>query len=185
MGSGGVGKSCLTVRYLKDEFTNEYDPTIEENYRKIVTVDGIKSTITIVDTAGQQEYTSLRDHHLSSGGGFLLVFSLTDLATFEEIKQLRDKICNVKDTKKVPFVICGNKADLVDQREVPEDQIKPFCSKTKIPYFETSAKENMNVEEAFQTLVRECRRISGAGSGAGGGSSSETKKKNKKECIIQ
>ena len=53
VGSGGVGKSCLTIRFLKDEFSNEYDPTIEENYRKIITVDEKVVVINIVDTAGQ------------------------------------------------------------------------------------------------------------------------------------
>lgn len=61
VGSGGVGKSCLSIRFLKDEFSNEYDPTIEENYRKNITVDDVPVTINIVDTAGQQEYTALRD----------------------------------------------------------------------------------------------------------------------------
>ena len=53
VGSGGVGKSCLTVRFLKDEFSSEYDPTVEENYRKTVTIDNVSCVMNIVDTAGQ------------------------------------------------------------------------------------------------------------------------------------
>ncbi|KAJ3379215.1 hypothetical protein HDU92_006833 [Lobulomyces angularis] len=109
VGSGGVGKSCLTIRFLKDEFSNEYDPTIEENYRKQISVDQSSATVNIIDTAGQQEYTALRDQHLKDGKGFLLVFALNDKSTLEEVKQLRDQILKLKDTKKVPIVICGNK----------------------------------------------------------------------------
>ena len=131
-----MGKSCLTVRFLKDEFTNDYDPTIgtsyhpvqplssilpyphthppitthtEENYRKHITVDTNPCTVNIIDTAGQHEYTALRDQHLKDGKGFLLVFALNDKTTFEEVKQLREQIVKLKDTKRVPLVVCGNK----------------------------------------------------------------------------
>jgi GTPase KRas protein len=80
LGSGGIGKSCLTVRFLKDEFTLAYDPTIgsaslttEENYRKNITVDNLTCTAYIIDTAGQHEYKALRDQHLQQGEGFLCI----------------------------------------------------------------------------------------------------------------
>ncbi|KAJ3208128.1 hypothetical protein HDU67_007009 [Dinochytrium kinnereticum] len=164
VGSGGVGKSCLTVRFLKDEFTNDYDPTIEENYRKIITVDGQGCTVNLIDTAGQHEYTMLRDQHLAAGGGFLLVFALNDRATFEEVKQLRDKIIKLKDTKKVPIVICGNKCDLPpNQIEVTEDMVQEYATPLKIPYFQTSAKDSINVTESFHDLVREGRKMQKSG----------------------
>jgi GTPase KRas protein len=67
IGSGGVGKSCLTVRFLKDEFTSEYDPTVEENYRKTVTIDGVAAVMNIVDTAGQVD----NDRNYNSSKSFL------------------------------------------------------------------------------------------------------------------
>ncbi len=69
----------------------------------------MNATVNIIDTAGQQEYTALRDQHLKDGKEFLLVFALNDRNTFEEVKQLREQILKLKDTKKVPVVICGNK----------------------------------------------------------------------------
>ncbi|KAI8846914.1 P-loop containing nucleoside triphosphate hydrolase protein [Chytridium lagenaria] len=150
VGSGGVGKSCLTVRFLKDEFTNDYDPTIEENYRKSITVDGQACVVNLIDTAGQHEYTMLRDQHLAAGGGFLLVFALNDKSTFEELK----------DTKKVPIVICANKCDLPpEQIEVTEESVMEYTTPLKIPYFRTSAKESINVNESFHELVREGRKM--------------------------
>lgn len=82
---------------------------VEENYRKIIVVDEAPATISIVDTAGQQEYSALRDQHLTSGEGFLLVFAINDKSSFQETKQLRETITNLRETSKVPFVIVGNK----------------------------------------------------------------------------
>ncbi|KAI8905822.1 P-loop containing nucleoside triphosphate hydrolase protein [Gorgonomyces haynaldii] len=182
VGSGGVGKSCLTVRFLKDEFTSDYDPTIEENYRKNVTVDNAQCTAYITDTAGQHEYKVLRDTHLKEGKGFLLVFSLADQSSLEEVKQLRDQIIGLKGTKKVPFVICANKCDLPEsQIEVDLSKAKEYFDQFKIPVIATSAKENINVSETFDQLVRECRKMEKG--------SNDKKKKPKKQakqggCII-
>ncbi|KAJ3177534.1 hypothetical protein HDU85_005812 [Gaertneriomyces sp. JEL0708] len=192
VGSGGVGKSCLTVRFLKDEFTSDYDPTIEENYRKHITVDSGSCTVNIIDTAGQHEYTSLRDQHLKDGKGFLLVFAVNDKHTFEEMRQLREQIVKLKDTKRVPVVVCGNKCDLPeDQIEVDDESVNSFCQQWKVPYLKTSAKENINVGESFHQLVRECRRYfppsTTAGKGTGGKPTKGNAKKEVKKkggCVV-
>ncbi|KAI3659649.1 hypothetical protein MP638_004384, partial [Amoeboaphelidium occidentale] len=169
VGSGGVGKSCLTIRFLKDEFSNEYDPTIEENYRKIITVDDSTVIINIVDTAGQQEYTALRDQHLQSGEGFLLVFAINDKNSFQEVKQLRESIVNLRNTSRVPFVVAGNKCDMESAREVDKNVANQWCQSIKSPYMETSAKSNINVTESFHQLIREIWRVKPKGSGGGKG----------------
>lgn len=84
----------------------------EENYRKNVAVDNSSCTAYIIDTAGQHEYKALRDQHLKDGKGFLLVFALNDKNSLEEVKQLREQIMKLKETRKVPFVICANKCVL-------------------------------------------------------------------------
>ncbi|KAI9208570.1 small GTPase superfamily [Polychytrium aggregatum] len=189
VGSGGVGKSCLTVRFLKDEFSNDYDPTIEENYRKNIDVDKQPCIVNIIDTAGQHEYTSLRDQHLASGKGFLLVFALDDPISLDEVKVLREKIIKLKDTKRVPLVVCGNKCDLPpDQVTVDRAVATEFCSQNKIPYLETSAKDSINVTESFHNLVRECRKFAAktTGGGASGGTKAkgDVKKEKKKGCTM-
>ncbi|KAI9358926.1 ras family-domain-containing protein [Zopfochytrium polystomum] len=169
VGSGGVGKSCLTVRFLKDEFTEDYDPTIEETYRKNILVDNITSTCNITDTAGQHDYTALRDQHLTSGQGFLLVFAVNEKGTFEEMKEIRERIVRVKDTKRVPIVICANKSDLPpEQHEVDMKAVQAYAKSLKVPLFATSAKENQNVLESFHELIREMRKAHGRAGGAGG-----------------
>jgi len=163
VGSGGVGKSCLTIRYLKDQFTSEYDPTIEENYRKKIQLEkDYEVMLEVVDTAGQQEYTSLRDQHLRTGQGFLLVCALNDPGSFEEMKELHDAILRVKDDgEKVPFVIAANKCDLPD-RTIDEKALKAWAEAIKAPYFETSAKSNINVGDSFLSLVKEMAKVYGS-----------------------
>lgn len=95
--------------YINTESYTLIDANIEENYRKHITVDGQPSIVNIIDTAGQHEYTALRDQHLKDGKGFLLVFALNDKSSYEEMQLLKDQIIKLKDTKKVPFVICANK----------------------------------------------------------------------------
>ncbi|ORZ38384.1 small GTPase superfamily, partial [Catenaria anguillulae PL171] len=159
VGSGGVGKSCLSIRFLKDDFTSDYDPTVEENYRKSVVVDSLPCQLSIIDTAGQHEYEALRDQHLASGNGFILVFALNSADSLEEIKQLRERIVMARNKKRLPMVAVGNKCDLPEnEREVNADSAQAYFSQFKIPYFETSAKVNINVTEAFQELVRQCRK---------------------------
>jgi small GTP-binding protein len=109
IGSGGVGKSALTVTFVHNYFVTEYDPTIEDSYRKQVDVDGIPCILSIMDTAGQEEYSAMRDQYMKRGQGFLLVFSLTQHTTFAEIPKLLDRVRRAKDSNKVPLVLIGNK----------------------------------------------------------------------------
>jgi len=72
-------------------------------------VDGVPCVVNIVDTAGQHEYAALRDQHLTSGNGFLLVYAVNDRASFEEVKQLREQIVKIKNTKRVAILLIANK----------------------------------------------------------------------------
>ncbi|KAL7746184.1 hypothetical protein RI367_002171 [Sorochytrium milnesiophthora] len=165
VGGGGVGKSCLTIRFLKDDFIEEHEATVEESYKKSVVVDQLPCVMSIIDTAGQQEYEALRDQHLASGNGFLLVFALNKTDSLEEVKQMRDRILLSKNKKKLPMVAVGNKCDLVDERTIDQASVQAYFASLKIPYFETSAKANVNVTEAFQELVRQCRKSNKAPEG--------------------
>ena len=97
LGSGGVGKSALTFRLITDSFVVGYDPTIEDDYRKQITIDGQVERLDILDTAGQEEYNSMRDMWYQSGEGFLLVYSITNRSTFEELDEVYKEILMAKD----------------------------------------------------------------------------------------
>jgi len=155
LGEGAVGKSCLTIRYVQGTFVTEYDPTIENSYRRIATVDEQPVVLDILDTAGQEEYASMRDTYLRVGHGFLLVFSVTSLSSLLFTKELHSKILQVKEADSCPMVLVGNKADMRDQRVVKEGEAQETAKQLGIPYVETSAKTGMNIELAFNTVVKQ------------------------------
>ena len=151
-----VGKSALTIRLTQSEFANEYDPTIEDSYRYYCNIDNTPASLDILDTAGQEEYSSMRDLYMKTGEGFLLVFSLTDRHTFEEISTFYNQIIRVKGetVQFVPMMLVGNKNDLIDERQVSHEEAILLAKKFNCAYIETSAKTGLNVVEAFHGLVK-------------------------------
>ena len=83
---------------------DEYDPTIEDSYRKQVVIDGETCLLDILDTAGQEEYSAMRDQYMRTGEGFLLVFAVNNAKSFEDISAYREQIKRVKDADEVPMV---------------------------------------------------------------------------------
>jgi len=159
LGGGGVGKSALTIRLVTDNFLDEYDPTIEDSYRKSVEVDSKAALLDILDTAGQEEFSSMQDLWMREGKGFLLVYSITSKHTLEECEVLRDKILRTKEEdKSTPIVLCGNKCDLNDQREVEKNEGEALAKKWAVPFFETSAKMKINNVACFFEIVRQIRK---------------------------
>ena len=92
VGSGGVGKSALTLQFMYDEFVEDYEPTKADSYRKKVVLDGEEVQIDILDTAGQEDYAAIRDNYFRSGEGFLCVFSITEDDSFQVRKKKLVKI---------------------------------------------------------------------------------------------
>lgn len=158
LGLGGVGKSSLTIQFISARFYEGYDPTMEDSYRKQVTVDGKDCVLSIFDTAGQEEFSGIRDQYLRTGDGFVLVFSLVEENSFNKVRPLYENILDVKDSEKVPIVLVGNKCDLTDQRQVPKEKAEALAKEIGCEYFETSAKNNHNVSQTFHQAVREVRK---------------------------
>lgn len=122
VGSGGVGKSALTLQFMYDEFVEDYEPTKADSYRKNIVLAGNECQIDILDTAGQEDYAAIRDNYFRSGEGFLCVFSITDRETYEATQEFRDQILRVKgadsQSDNIPFILIGNKSDLQSTRKV-------------------------------------------------------------------
>eukprot|EP00005_Dracoamoeba_jomungandri_P001496 CAMPEP_0174256754 /NCGR_PEP_ID=MMETSP0439-20130205/5957_1 /TAXON_ID=0 /ORGANISM="Stereomyxa ramosa, Strain Chinc5" /LENGTH=145 /DNA_ID=CAMNT_0015339509 /DNA_START=268 /DNA_END=705 /DNA_ORIENTATION=+ len=123
-------------------------------------IDEETCLLDILDTAGQEEYSAMRDQYMRTGQGFLMVYSITTRSTFDEISSFREQICRVKDEENVPLVLCGNKMDLEDQRVVATAEGAELANSFSCPFVETSAKKRVNVEEAFFKIVREIRKFS-------------------------
>ncbi|KAG9128396.1 Ras GTPase, partial [Ceratobasidium sp. 392] len=181
VGGGGVGKSALTIQFIQSHFVDEYDPTIEDSYRKQCVIDDEVALLDVLDTAGQEEYGAMREQYMRTGEGFLLVYSITSRNSFEEISTFHQQILRVKDRDSFPVVVVANKCDLEYERQVgmngtSPNTIPPLPNNTGLrhdpnnvegrdlakhfgtKFIETSAKQRINVDEAFSNLVREIRR---------------------------
>ncbi|XP_004529560.1 PREDICTED: ras-related protein Ral-a isoform X2 [Rhagoletis zephyria] len=155
VGSGGVGKSALTLQFMYDEFVEDYEPTKADSYRKKVVLDGEEVQIDILDTAGQEDYAAIRDNYFRSGEGFLCVFSITDDESFQATQEFREQILRVKNDESIPFLLVGNKCDLSDKRKVPLNECQARAQQWQVPYVETSAKTRENVDKVFYDLIRD------------------------------
>jgi len=156
LGAGGVGsKSALIVRFLQDKFICRYDPTIEDTYIAFFQIRKSVVLVTFVDTAGQEEYSALRDYYVRLGDGFLLGYSITSLTSFDSVKNFYSALLREREEKPA-IVLVGHKQDLEDIREVSTDQGKALAEKWGCSFFETSAKTNKNISECIHSLVHLC-----------------------------
>lgn len=155
LGSGGVGKSALTVQFVSGNFMEKYDPTIEDFYRKEIEVDSTPCVLEILDTAGTEQFASMRDLYIKNGQGFVVTYSLTNHQTFQDIKTMKDQITRVKGMDKVPILLVANKLDLEYQREVSAAEGMALAQIWGCNFIETSAKNRHNVNEVFAEIVRE------------------------------
>eukprot|EP00732_Lithocolla_globosa_P004305 Lithocolla_globosa_v1_NODE_3914_length_1551_cov_49.851604.p2 type:complete len:186 gc:universal NODE_3914_length_1551_cov_49.851604:207-764(+) len=156
LGDGGVGKTALTIQLCLNHFVETYDPTIEDSYRKQVVIDE-PCVLEVLDTAGQEEYTALRDQWIRDGEGFVLVYSIIARSTFDRVQRFRDQISRVKDTDDLALMLVGNKCDQAAEREVPTSEGEALAKTLKCEFTEASAKTCVNVEKAFYSVVRQIR----------------------------
>uniref|UniRef100_A0A3P8VJD2 small monomeric GTPase n=1 Tax=Cynoglossus semilaevis TaxID=244447 RepID=A0A3P8VJD2_CYNSE len=150
VGSGGVGKSALTLQFMYDEFVEDYEPTKADSYRKKVVLDGEDVQIDILDTAGQEDYAAIRDNYFRSGEGFLLVFSITEHESFTATSEFREQILRVKEEELIPLLLVGNKSDLEERRQVSADEATSKANEWGVQYVETSAKTRANVDKGLR-----------------------------------
>eukprot|EP01085_Mycamoeba_gemmipara_P004571 Mycagemm_TRINITY_DN2518_c0_g1::TRINITY_DN2518_c0_g1_i1::g.4571::m.4571 type:complete len:194 gc:universal TRINITY_DN2518_c0_g1_i1:2-583(+) len=162
LGPGSVGKSAITLNFIHSRFVETYDPTIEDSYQKQLMLDGKPARVAILDTAGQEDYSVLREQYMRSGEGFVLVYDITNEATFRELMTFHERICLVKDTNSFPLVVVGNKCDLTNKRAVPTERGQQKAEEWGAAFFETSAKNHVNVDEVFYAIVRAVRKSRGA-----------------------
>jgi len=183
VGAGGVGKSALTIQLIQNYFVDEYDPTIEDSYRKQVVIDSETCLLDILDTAGQEEYSAMRDQYNPTGEGFLCVFAVNNVNSFSEVNQYKDQVRRVKDAENVPMVLVGNKVDL-PHPTVTSEMANSKAKEFSVPYIETSALTRQGVDDAFYTLVREIRKFKAQADAAKNTAKKTKKHGGKRVCIL-
>ncbi|RHZ70412.1 hypothetical protein CDV55_108328 [Aspergillus turcosus] len=160
LGDSGVGKTSLMNQYVNKKFSASYKATIGADFlTKEVLVDDRLVTMQIWDTAGQERFQSLGVAFYRGADCCVLVYDVNNSKSFEALDSWRDEFliqASPRDPESFPFVVIGNKIDVEEsKRMISSKRAMTFCqSKGNIPYFETSAKEAVNVEQAFEVIAR-------------------------------
>nr|XP_020474121.1 GTP-binding protein Rhes-like [Monopterus albus]XP_020474123.1 GTP-binding protein Rhes-like [Monopterus albus]XP_020474124.1 GTP-binding protein Rhes-like [Monopterus albus] len=166
LGAPRVGKTSILRRYLRDGFVEEYNPTSEDFLRKLFRIRGETYQIDILDASRERDFPAKRRLSILTGDIFLLVFSLDDRSSFEEMCALRTEIVAAKSKLKssvpeqcsqpqVPLVVCANKVDLLEsEREISKAEVLQTLG-DDCAYFETSAKHSTNLEKVFEVLAKQ------------------------------
>lgn len=163
LGDGGVGKSSLMNRFVSNKFDAQSFHTIGVEFlNKDVTVDSETYTMQIWDTAGQERFKSLRTPFYRGADCCLLTFAVDDMQSFKNLSMWKKEFlyyADIPDGNSFPFVVLGNKVD-VENRMVSEEMVHDWCNQNgRCPYFETSAKDAINVDTAFKAAVERLKEI--------------------------
>jgi len=161
LGDSGVGKTSLMNRYVSDKFSQQYKATIGADFlTKEINIDDKAVTLQIWDTAGQERFQSLGTAFYRGADCCILVFSITDQKTFENLSGWADEFlqhASPQQPQDFPFVCIGNKVDLEDKRVVDKSRAEHWIKSRNenIAFFEASAKMAVKVEDSFRHLAKE------------------------------
>jgi len=151
VGDPAVGKTSLLLRYVEDRFEEEYLSTIGVDfYMQTLSIDKNEVKLQIWDTGGQEKFASIRPGYYTGAAGAVIVFDATNPATFQNLEKWMLEV--KKHRPNIPIVIAQNKVDL--PRSITQDDIKAFIETYNLPVFETSAKDNVNIDSMFRYFSR-------------------------------
>ena len=156
-----VGKTALIYRFIKLEY-EDFVETNENYYTPNIKINNKEYRLDILDTGGVKEkFKEFSEGWIKYGNCFILVYSINDKNSFEEINAIYEKICQTKNKKSISIILVGNKCDLKDEREVTEEEGKKYAKSKGMLFLETSAKDNYNVNEVFETVANDYLKKSG------------------------
>jgi small GTP-binding protein len=153
LGDSGVGKTCIINKYLFDQFSETHNSSvgIEKIDKKVKMNDGNELKVIIWDTAGQERFKAMSTNTVKGSQGIVLVFDITKKTTFESLPEWIKETKNIKDN--IPIVLFGNKCDLLEESVVDNDEAMKFAKDNDMDYFETSAKQNINIEQGLKNII--------------------------------
>ena len=158
IGDAGVGKTCLMQRYMTGNFSADYRTTVGADFLSTkLKVDEVTYNLQIWDTAGQEKFQAIGAAFYRGSDCCIIVFDITSKKSFDNIPNWINEFClqgEIPDSKNFPFVVIGNKIDKAE-RQVTFDEANTFCKDRNLGYFETSAKENIGIDEAFKYITKQ------------------------------
>jgi Ras-related protein Rab-1A len=155
LGDSSVGKTCFLLRFSDDTFTDNHISTIGLDYRlKMVSVNESVIKLQIWDTAGQDRFRAITKNYYKGAHGIILLYDVTNTQSFNNIKNWISQI-KENTTEKVKICLVGNKCDMDGNRKILYEDGEKLAEENGIKFIETSAKNNLNVEETFKYLIEE------------------------------
>ena len=159
LGNSGVGKTSILRRFSDNEFDENMLITLGMcfSYKNFILKNGQEIQLKLLDTAGQEKYKSLTKSYFKNADGVLFVFSLNEKESFDDMMKWINLYNDNKNKSDVPRILVGNKSDL--EREVEKNMIDKFLEKNfDLNYVETSAKENIRINELFQEYEKKGKK---------------------------
>ena len=154
LGESMVGKTSLITRYTNDKFGGRYLCTVGIDFqKKIIEKNNKRVLMQIWDTAGQERFRNVTKNYFQTSQGFVLAYDINNRESFEKVQYWIEEIKANAD-EKVKCILIGTKCDL-NKRDVSEEEGEDLANSYKYKFLETSAKENINIEQTFETLVSE------------------------------
>ncbi|KAF3450377.1 hypothetical protein FNV43_RR06457 [Rhamnella rubrinervis] len=158
IGDSSVGKSCLLLRFADDSYVDSYISTIGVDFKiRTVELDGKTVKLQIWDTAGQERFRTITSSYYRGAHGIIIVYDVSEMESFNNVKQWLNEIDRYANDN-VCKLLVGNKCDLVESKVVDTQVAKAFADELGIPFLETSAKDSINVEQAFLTMAAEIKK---------------------------
>ena len=180
IGESGVGKTCILRRFVENKFLKNHLATIGIDFKtKTLTINNQEIKLKIWDTAGQERFRNITTQYYKGADGIVLVYDVTDEASYEKIKDWMDQILSNTQKEDIGLVLLGNKCDM-EPRNVTEEQGNKMAQELNISYFETSALTGQGIKEAFEQLTRDIMKKKGVGNDNGENIDLKKKKKKKK-----
>lgn len=184
LGEGCVGKTSLMLRYTNDQFNEKHLSTLQAAFmKKKLKVGNNSVELAIWDTAGQERYHALSPIYYRGSNGAFLVYDITDVDSFQRIKNWVKELKTALGDDCVLFVV-GNKCDLEKDRNVPIREAEEYSRSVGAQHFSTSAKKNQGVQELFFEISKKMIEKS-ANSDDGSGSFSTTSNQTNKRNLVQ
>ena len=180
VGGGGVGKTSFATYFISRFFYPEYDPNVEDTYRRRFMLDDENIVVELLDSAGM-EFMAMEEYNMKIADGFILVYSVTHQESLQKLRYFVEKIQKVKECEFIPMLVVGNKSDVESERAVTIKEGFQFAATHNCPFFEASVKYGVNIDDPVHTLVREVIKFKTA---AGHYRKEKTIMKKQKSCVV-
>ena len=177
IGESGVGKTCILRRFVEDKFLKNHLATIGIDFKtKTLNINNQEIKLKIWDTAGQERFRNITTQYYKGADGIVLVYDVTDEASFDKIKDWMDQILSNTNKDEICLILLGNKCD-IEKRSISYEQGKTLANELQVNFFETSAQTGQNIKDAFETLTADIMKKKKIG----GDNNNIDLKKNKKK----